>query len=149
MKKKQLAEKTFTLLIADKNPNVRKYLQREMAAEGYRIRLAENGKQALEWTYDNATVDLIILDPDLPDMENCRVLKSMLNRIPPLPIVVHTFMTIYAECPRVPHGTVFVEKQGNSIDRLKRVVDHMLHHPRKYHTPPTWPDNNDLLHSDA
>ena len=126
MSKKQLSEKTFTLLIADKNPNVRKYLQREMTAEGYRIRLAESGRDALKWTYAHDALDLIILDPDLPDIANCGVLKSMQNRVPQLPIVVHTFMSVYTDCPQAPCGNVFVEKQGNSIEGLKKVIANSL-----------------------
>ena len=34
-------QKTSTILIADRNPHVRSFLQREMGREGYRVRLAE------------------------------------------------------------------------------------------------------------
>lgn len=38
-----------------------------MMAEGYRVRLAKNGREILEWAYHHESIDLAILDLDLPD----------------------------------------------------------------------------------
>jgi len=57
----------FTILISDRNHNVREFLKREMMAEGYRVRLAKNGREILEWAYHHESIDLAILDLDLPD----------------------------------------------------------------------------------
>ena len=101
-----------------------------MAAEGYRIRLAESGKQALHASYADTAVDLIILDPDLPDMDKRAVVQAIQNRIPPLPMVLHTFASVVSDGPPLSEMLVFVEKQANSIEPLKQVVHDLLKKPR-------------------
>lgn len=117
-------EKAFEILIADRNPHVREFLRREMAAEGYRIQLAENARQVIQWVYHHESLDLLILDPDLPDAEDLRLLEKLHNRIPYLPVVIHTFLADYA--PNVLNASALVEKRGNSIEHLKQVVFDML-----------------------
>ena len=62
----------FTILIADRNSHVRKFLQREMTAAGYRVRLAENAGEVLKCAFRHEPLDLVILDPDLPGAEDNR-----------------------------------------------------------------------------
>ena len=119
-------QKEFTILIADRNPHVREFLKREMIAAGYRIRLAENGKEVVKWTYHQEPLDLLILDPDLPDLEESAVMQKLRNRIPVLPVILHTYMPGHENDWNLLAEAVFVEKQGNSIERLKQVVANML-----------------------
>lgn len=117
---------TFTILIADRNPNVREFLKREMTAEGYRVRLAKNGREVLRWIYHYEPLDLVILDPDLPDASDAPLLEKLNDRIPSLPVVVHTFSTDYHASKDDSLPVTFVEKEGNSIEDLKRIVADML-----------------------
>ena len=119
-------ENKFTILIADRNPNVREFLKREMMAEGYRVRLAKDSREVLKWVFSQAPLDLLILDPDLPDGEEVELFIQINDRIPQLPVVIHSFKTDYADYPEALITTVFVEKQGNSIEYLKKVVSEML-----------------------
>ena len=95
-------------------------------AAGYRIRLAENGKEVVKWTYHQEPLDLLILDPDLPDLEESAVMQKLRNRIPVLPVILHTYMPGHENDWNLLAEAVFVEKQGNSIERLKQVVANML-----------------------
>ena len=87
--------KMFTILIADRNPHVRKLLERELRAEGYQVRLAENAREVFKWTFHHEPLHLIILDPDLPDAADVSILEKLLDRIPALPVVVHTYPSDY------------------------------------------------------
>jgi DNA-binding NtrC family response regulator len=116
----------FTILIADRNPNVREFLKREMMAEGYRVRLAKNGREVLRWIYHYEPLDLVILDLDLPDASDVPLLEKLNDRIPSLPVVVHTFSTDYDTPINVSLPVAFVEKEGNSIEGLKKVVIDIL-----------------------
>ena len=69
-------KKEYKILIADRNSHVREFLKREMLAEGYIVQLAENGREVLKWTYSREPIDLLILDPDLPDAEESLLLKK-------------------------------------------------------------------------
>ena len=119
-------KKKFKILIADRNSNVREFLRREMMAEGYSVELAENGREVLKWAYHREPADLLILDPDLPDAEESLLLKKLRQRIPYLPVVLHTFFSDYLSASKIINPTEFVEKGGSSIEKLKKVVTEIL-----------------------
>lgn len=118
-------EKRVTILIADRNRNVREFLKREMAAENYDVCLARNCKEVLEMLENNIN-DLLILDLDLPDSNEVDLLKDLQEHFPTLPVVVHTFLSDYATHPVVLSTSTFVEKKGSSVEGLKKVVSDLL-----------------------
>lgn len=123
-------EKEFTILIADRNPHVRKLLEREIIAEGYGVRLAKNARDVLEWVYHYEPLDLLILDPDLPETEDTLMLKKLNNRIPALPVIVHAYLPDYAGHAAALKTAVFVEKRGSSVEYLKKVISDILKNSR-------------------
>jgi DNA-binding NtrC family response regulator len=131
----------LTLLIADRNSRVRKLLQREMTAEGYQVRLAQNGREVIKGAYAYEPLDLIILDPDLPDSDALYLLKQLQDRIPKLPIVVHAFASDYCDQMTTSSDVVFVEKCGDSVERLKKVINDLL---RKIRSPRTVAQENKI-----
>lgn len=122
-------EVKYTILIADRNSHVREFLKREMLEEGYRVRLAENGRDVLKWVYHHEPLDVLILDIDLPDVDELSLSKGLQDRIPALPVVVHTYLSDYDISSTVWNTAVFVEKKGNSVERLKKVIFDILHKP--------------------
>lgn len=117
-------EKDFTIVIADRNPRVRCFLQREMSKAGYRIRVAESAQDILRWIFNHEPIDLIVLDPDLPDAAEAHLLNTLQNRTPPVPVILHSH---YAQSPpgvEVPFFTV--EKGGSSVVRLKQIAERLL-----------------------
>jgi DNA-binding NtrC family response regulator len=116
----------YNILITDRNPHVREYLKREMAAAGYRVRLAKNGGEILKWIYHHEYLDLLILDPDLPDIDELSVYKKIHDRIPALPVIIHTFSTDEIGQKPFLQDAIFVEKTGNSVEKLKRIVPNIL-----------------------
>jgi DNA-binding NtrC family response regulator len=123
-------DKPYTILIADRNSHVRGFLQRELMAEGYKIRLAKCGREVLKWAYRLQSLDLIILDLDLPDIDQQSLFSTLHERIPVLPIVVHSFQPEGAKSAADYEYAVFVEKGGNSIEKLKKVVNDILRSPK-------------------
>jgi DNA-binding NtrC family response regulator len=113
----------FTILIADRNPHVRKLLQREMIAEGYRVRLADNAGEVLKWAFHQEPLNMIIVDPDLPGADEKKMLHHLLDRIPALPMVVHSYPSEFNNGLNAMDDVVFVQKGGSSIERLKQVVN--------------------------
>jgi len=116
----------FTILISDRNRNVREFLKREMLEEGYRVHLAKSGREVLEWAYHHESIDLAILDLDLPDASEMAILEKLEDRIPTLPVVIHAFLSDYDNHPAVLNAAALVEKEGNSVERLKKVVAEIL-----------------------
>jgi len=116
-----------TILIADRNSHVRMFLMRELMAEGYRVQLAATAENVLKIVYSQRRIDLLILDPDLPGIEPGALLEKLADRIPVLPLVLHTH--------RQPDEALFntgnpwvtvVEKAGDSVERIKVIVGERL-----------------------
>ncbi len=115
----------ITLLIADRNPHVREFLKRELLVEGYHIRLASTGREILEYM-SGVQPDILILDPDMPDIADISLIERIHRMYPQMPVVVHSLMTDIVHQLDDAHPIVFVEKQGSSIDHLKQAIKGIL-----------------------
>ena len=116
----------YTILIADRNPHVRAFLKREMSKEGYRVQMAGNSREVLKQVFGREPLHLLIIDPDLPDADELDILTKMEDRVPALPVIIHAFSADYNEDFPTLETTIFVEKRGTSIERLKNVARGML-----------------------
>jgi len=74
------------VLVVDDEPPIRKLLRMGLAAQGYQIIEAANGKAALELL--GQSPDLIILDLGLPDMQGHELLRMIRVRNDGVPIIV-------------------------------------------------------------
>lgn len=110
------------IIVADRNPHVRRFLKRELETEGYRVLLVENGAEVVQQVFSPHPPDLLILDPDLPGSEFKALLKALKGHQPPLPVVVHTFLADYnaLEIPEFP--LILVEKDADSAEVLKNTI---------------------------
>ncbi len=88
--------------------------------------MAENGRDVLKWSYDSIPLDLLILDPDLPDIDESALFARLADRIPTLPMVIHTLLSDYTTSKRISGTVAFVEKSGSSMEKLKQVVADIL-----------------------
>lgn len=116
----------LTILIADRNPHVRDFLRREVTADGHRVRLAPNGRQLIKLAALLRPLDLIILDPDLPDTDASGLLTAIFAQTPPLRVILHTYPSDYEKHHGLFNKAVFIEKKGNSIERLKQVIAEIM-----------------------
>ena len=66
------------------NAEVRKLL---LECEGYQVRMASNGRSGLS-TFATHTIDLVVLDYDLPDMNGAVVAANMRDIKPSIPIIM-------------------------------------------------------------
>lgn len=118
--------KRYHVLIADKNPHIRDFLKREFTTAGYVVRLAESSAQLLKMVYGPTRLDLLIIDPDLPDVDLSVLSRKLQDRVPQLPVVLHTLDT-QVEKLRLPLRLAqLVEKNGCSVENLKSTVAGML-----------------------
>lgn len=120
-----MMDPVVTILIADRNPNVRDFLKREMVAEKYRVIVAEDAKTLLRLAFETDPVDILIIDPDLPDMEPCDIIKKINNRVPPLPMVIHALPENDRNGSLVNAG-VLIEKESRSIEVIKKLIRKMI-----------------------
>lgn len=113
------------ILIADRNRHVRDFLRRELNAEGYRVEVARDGREVLRHLHGDKPPDLLILDLEIPYVDELEVLGRLKDRQPPLPVVIHTILPEAANHPALPWAAAFLEKKGD-IDLLKAVVAKVL-----------------------
>jgi two-component system, OmpR family, KDP operon response regulator KdpE len=74
------------VLVVDDEPPIRKLLRMGLAAHGYEVIEAPNGKSALELL--GRSPDLVILDLGLPDMQGHELLRTIRARSEAIPVIV-------------------------------------------------------------
>jgi DNA-binding NtrC family response regulator len=119
------------ILIADRNRHVRDFLRRELSAEGYRVEVARDGREMLGRINGEDPPHLLILDLEIPYLEEPEVWARLQDRQPPLPVVIHTFLPESSASLTLPIAATFLEKKGDT-DLLKAVVAEVIekHYPR-------------------
>jgi DNA-binding NtrC family response regulator len=127
-------QKEFNLLIVDRNPHIRNFLKREFQSEGYNIQLAKNGRELVDLIYGSTPIDLVIIDPDIPDVSQLNLFKSLEDRVPTLLFVIHSDLFDYLESTSHISKATFVPKRGSSSETLKDVVWNLLKesYPKKF-----------------
>jgi DNA-binding NtrC family response regulator len=120
----------YTILVADRNSHVREFIKRELTEDGFRVLQAEKGKDVIRMVYQCFSLDLVIIDPDLSDMEETVLLKKIGDRFPPVPVVIHAFDSEETNYFLYLKQAAFVEKGGQSIEALKKVAIEILEVPK-------------------
>lgn len=115
-----------TILIAERNANIRELLRREFGREGHVVVTAGSGAEVLTWLAAPAQVqvDVLVLDAEIAAPDGELLAKRLARLRPALPVVLHVF-------PGLDTGTdgfARVEK-GGDFERLKAVVRAVLDGP--------------------
>ena len=79
--------KVRTILIADDEPDILEILHFNLSAEGYRVKSATNGNQALELAKLHKP-DLIILDVMIPEIDGITVCENIRLFNTEIPILI-------------------------------------------------------------
>ncbi len=85
-----------TLLIVDDEANQRRLYQEELSDEGYTIKLAENGKEALE-SIAVMPPDLVVLDIRMPVMDGLEALGKIIGKERNIPVIIHSAYSSYKD----------------------------------------------------
>lgn len=77
------------ILVIDDEPIVRTSCIRSLSPEGYEVKLASSGKEALE-LLEKESFNLVLLDLKMPDMDGIEVLKKIKDTWPDTKVVMIT-----------------------------------------------------------
>lgn len=88
-----MTERDYSLLIVDDQPGVRRLLYEAFTDEGYRVRMAAGGQEALKMAAQEIP-DIILLDIRMPGMNGLETLKELRKTDPDMPVLL---MTAYGE----------------------------------------------------
>ena len=111
------------ILIADRNRHVRELLRRELTAEGYRVVVAKDGRELLELLAGPEAPDLLILDLEVPYLDEVALWNRLKGQEPAIPVLIHTFgPEDRGPQPGAP-AVSFLEKRGDTNHLKAAVVD--------------------------
>jgi CheY-like chemotaxis protein len=80
--------RSLDILLVDDDDLVRAALAAMLEALGHRVTPAEGGQQALQILATDVTVDLVLLDMNMPDMNGAQSLPRILSLRPDLPVLL-------------------------------------------------------------
>ena len=83
-----------TILLVEDESMVRAVAERALTRQGYHVRTATNGEEALEVLEEEGAVDLLISDVVMPTMDGPTLVRIARERFPDMPVL---FMSGYAE----------------------------------------------------
>ncbi len=117
-----------TIIVVDDDPSIRKLIKDILLPMGYRLFIAKSGEEALEIVRREETVDVLLTDVIMPDM-NGRQLADIFAR--DYPAVKIIFMSGYSDETIARHGVlnagdILIEKPlspSKLTGRLRRILD--------------------------
>ncbi len=77
------------ILVVDDEPAILRFLRTGLGAQGYNVSEAQHGRGALE-ALRRSTIDLVVLDLGLPDLDGLEILRQMRAAGSVLPVIVLT-----------------------------------------------------------
>ncbi|EFL52087.1 response regulator receiver protein [Solidesulfovibrio fructosivorans JJ]] len=110
-----------SLVIAERNANIRELLRREFGREGYAVTTAGSGAEVLARLREPERADLLVLDAEIGDTDGESLVPRLTRLFPKLPVVLHVFAGQEGD----EDGVVRVRKEGD-FERLKHAVREVL-----------------------
>ncbi len=119
-----------TVLIVDDEKNIRATIARGLRLEGFSAEEAGNGVEALA-ALDDASVDLVLLDLQMPQMDGLLFLEEMRRRGHTVPVIVVTAHGSIERAVRaVRLGAYDLIEKPPSIERILLAARNALDHDR-------------------
>ena len=111
-----------TILVVDDDSRIRENISYALGLAGYHSSEAANGHQALE-DFQKGTMDLVILDIELPDMTGLEVCQEIRKRDTAVPIIFITAHDWDAQVVKAfgAGGDDFVRKPFSAAELMRRV----------------------------
>ncbi len=118
-----LGTKPATVLVVDDEPAIREIVATLLEDEGYRVRHARDGVEALA-AIDDDTIDLVVSDVVMPRLDGASLVRKLRRRGHLIPVVLMSAVYADVDLP----GVRFVPKPFE-IDRLLGTVASALGSP--------------------
>ena len=116
----------FTLLIIDDEKNIREGLAANFEMDGYNVKLAENGKQGLEFLA-KGDIDLVITDLRMSGISGEEVLRKVTTETPGVPVIVLTgHGSIDSAVDAMRNGAYDFLTKPLNLDQLSLIVKRAL-----------------------
>ncbi len=129
-----MASQQYSLLVVDDNEMNRDMLGRRLQRQGYRVTMAVDGRQALEFIREE-TFDLVLLDIMLPVMNGYEVLEELRadQALSQIPVIITTALDESdgkAKCLEL-GAEDYLTKPFNPVLLKSRIGDCLERHRRR------------------
>jgi len=118
-------EAGWKILVADRNRHVREFLRRELEAEGYEVQVARDGREVRDLLNGSVPPDLLVLDLEIPYLEELAEQAHFQDQNPPVPLIIHSFGEDSPSLAQMAGAAAFLEKTEDPA-RLKELVAEVL-----------------------
>jgi two-component system response regulator (stage 0 sporulation protein F) len=111
-----------TILVVDDEPNVRRLIAETMNDEGYKVRTAGNGYEALA-IIENESIDLVILDIKMPKLDGIGTLGKIREFKKDLPVILNTAYGEYKTSDYHTWVADAVVQKSSTLDELLDAIN--------------------------
>jgi len=112
------------ILVVDDEVNIRELYRDELAEEGYKVELAENGLQALA-KFESFKPDLVTLDVMMPGMDGIEVLRRIREKNTSVPVLLLTAFGEFKQDFSTWASDAYIVKSAD-VSELKQTVRKLL-----------------------
>lgn len=85
-----------TVLVVEDDRNLRRLYKAELESEGYRVVMAENGRQAADFV-NTEIPDIVVMDIRMPVMDGLDAMAEILRDHGKVPIILNTAYSSYQD----------------------------------------------------
>ncbi len=78
-----------TILLIDDDPSLRRVTEYHLSEKGFHVETASSGREGLD-CFDNLSVDLVLTDVKLGDMNGLDILEHIKEQTPDIPVIIMT-----------------------------------------------------------
>ncbi len=118
--------KQYSILVVDDEQNMRVSLYEALARNGYHVRLAENGRMALE-LMQKQEPDLVVTDIRMPEMDGIEFLHTIRRRHGDLPVLIITgYATVATAVEAMKQGAVDYILKPFPVEVIEEAVQRAL-----------------------
>lgn len=117
-----------TILIVDDFESNRLYLENILKGKGLKVILAENGEIALNLVENSITIDLILMDLNMPVMDGYESTMLIKKIRPHIPIIIQTAYSLSENKEKVlnPGCDAFIKKPINTAELITKINECLL-----------------------
>lgn len=112
-----------TILVVDDDPDVRRLAISCLETLGYRVFGADGGRAAIDLVGSNVSIDLVLIDIAMPEINGVEAVQAILKKRPGLPFL---YMTGYVGPTKLDPSEHRVLKKPFTIAELATKVEELL-----------------------
>ena len=113
-----------TILVVDDEKNLRLFYEKELKEEGYRVVLASDARQALDYL-KTARPDLIVMDIKMPGMDGLEALGRVLSQDNTIPVILNSAFSSYRDSFMSWSADAYLTKSSD-LTELKTKIRELL-----------------------